>query len=45
MEDEDGIRELVSKVLGLAGYTVLSAAGGKEAAAAIDRHEGRSTSC
>jgi signal transduction histidine kinase len=40
VEDEDGIRELVSKVLGLGGYTVLSAAGGKEAAAAVDRHEG-----
>ncbi|MBI1864481.1 MAG: response regulator [Nitrospirae bacterium] len=40
VEDEDGIRELVSKVLGLGGYTVLGAAGGKEAAAAVERHEG-----
>ncbi len=40
VEDEDGIRELVSKVLSLGGHTVLGAAGGKEAVAAVERHEG-----
>ncbi len=40
VEDEDGIRELVRRILADAGYEVLEAGDGKEALLVADRHDG-----
>ncbi len=40
VEDEEGIRELVRRMLGDAGYAVLEARNGKDALAAAVRHHG-----
>lgn len=40
VEDEPAVRRLTERVLASAGYTVLTAAGGEEAMAALDAHEG-----
>ncbi|HEX8632274.1 MAG TPA: response regulator, partial [Catenuloplanes sp.] len=39
-EDEDGIRETLTRTLSAAGYTVLAAASGAEALDLADRHVG-----
>lgn len=39
-EDEDGIREVVTRILTTAGYQVLAAANGEEAMALADSHAG-----
>jgi PAS domain S-box-containing protein len=41
VEDEEALRRLAERSLERAGYTVLTAAGGAEALALLERHEGR----
>ena len=40
VEDEDGVRRMVLKILGNLGYTVLEAAGGEQALAVAEGHPG-----
>jgi two-component system, cell cycle sensor histidine kinase and response regulator CckA len=39
-DDDEGVREMISGVLGLRGYAVLRAANGREACEVVARHEG-----
>ena len=45
VEDEDSVREFTALVLGQAGHSVLTAAGGDEAVALSDTHPATSISC
>ncbi len=40
VEDEEGVRELVSEFLSLEGYRILEAVNGREAVRTSERHEG-----